>query len=78
MSDNTQTISCAVEGNHFPIWLQLRKFEMQSTNEKNVYTPLFNETNNGKNLDTILFIDKAYVEIMKGEKLKVRNFEAVA
>lgn len=68
-----QTITCSVEGKQLPIWLQLRKFKMMSLNENNSYIPLHNESNNDKNLDTSLFIDKAYTDIMRAEKYKVRN-----
>ena len=37
--------------------------------EKTKYMPLFNEINNGKNMATVLFIDKAYTDIMAAEKL---------
>jgi hypothetical protein len=44
--------------------------------EKNGYVPLFNEINNEKNLATILFIDQAYTDIMKAEKLKIKGIAA--
>lgn len=71
MNGNIQTIVCSVGDTHIPFWLQLRKFEMVSMKDKNVYMPLFNEINNEKNMDTVLFIDKVYAEIMLAEKLKV-------
>jgi hypothetical protein len=71
---NVHTIVCSVDGNRIPFWLQLRKFEMLSLHEKNVYVPLFNEVNNGKNMDTVLFIDTAYNNIMLAEHLKVKVF----
>jgi hypothetical protein len=69
------TISCNVVSDHIPNWLQLRKFEIASVHEKQGYVPLFNEINNEKNLDTILFIDKVYSDIMRLEKLKVKAVE---
>ena len=74
MAGNVQTIACSIVGNQFPNWLQLRKFEMLSQKEQNVYVPLFSEINNYKNLDTVLFIDKVYTDIMQAEKMKVRIF----
>jgi hypothetical protein len=71
VQENTQTISCSVEGLQLPLWLQLRKFEVSSLNEQNVFVPLYNEVNNGKNMATVLFIDKAYFDIMRAEKLQV-------
>ncbi len=68
---DTHKIVCSVVGNTIPNWLQLRKFEMASLKEKNKYIPLFNEINNGKNMATVLFIDKAYTDIMASEKLKI-------
>ncbi len=73
MNGNIQTIVCSVGDTHIPFWLQLRKFEMVSMKDKNVYMPLFNEINNEKNMDTVLFIDKVYAEIMLAEKLKVSS-----
>jgi len=74
MTGNVQTIACSVSGSRFPNWLQLRKFEMSSLKENNIYTPLYSEVNNNKNMDTGLFIDKVYTNIMLAEKLKVRIF----
>jgi len=71
--ENLQTISCSVNEKHFPIWLQLRKFEMQSLKEKSGYTPLYNEVNNSKNMATSLFIDQVYTDIMLAEKLVVKQ-----
>jgi hypothetical protein len=70
---NVQTITCSVEGKQLPVWLQLRKFKMMSLNENNSYVPLHNEGNNDKNLDTTLFIDKVYTDIMRAENFKVRK-----
>ena len=74
--DTVHTITCNVVSDHIPNWLQLRKFDITSTHEKNGYVPLFNEINNEKNLATILFIDQAYTDIMKAEKLKVKGIAA--
>ena len=74
MQGNVQTIACSVNGTRFPNWLQLRKFEMSSLKDHNVYTPLYSEVNNNKNMDTGLFIDKVYTDIMSAEKLKVKIF----
>jgi len=68
---NVHTITCHVGGPPFPLWLRTRKFELMSSLENKKYTPLFNEINHGRNLDTTLFIDLAYNNIMKAEKLVV-------
>ena len=74
--DTVHTISCCVNNEHIPNWLQLRKFEIVSTREKQFYEPLFNEINNEKNLATILFIYQVYTDIMKSEKLKIKAVAA--
>lgn len=65
-----QTIVCTVRtsGFHVPAWLQLRKFELKSVLSDGSYMPLFTDNSNIKNMDTALFIDKAYDEIMIKEK----------
>lgn len=68
--NNVHTITCHVAA-PFPLWLQTRKFELLSSLENKKYTPLFNEINHGRNLDTTLFIDLAYNSIMKMEKLTI-------
>lgn len=62
-----QTISCSIEGRGSPYWLQLRKFSMSSQKRQGGYEALFNEVNNSKNMDTALFIDLVYANIMKRE-----------
>jgi hypothetical protein len=71
LTDEMHTITCTVDGNRFPIWLQLRKFNMLSLKKKGFYIPLYNEANNSKNMDTTLFIDLVYSRIMDVEKLKI-------
>jgi hypothetical protein len=73
--DDVQTINCSVEEASYPIWLQLRKFTLQSRGDKSGYVPLFIEINNSKNMATALFIDKAYTEIMRAEKFRVLAHE---
>ena len=75
---NTQTIACIVDSKSAPQWLQLRKFDVISLKEKNFYIPLFNEINNEKNYDTVLFIDKVYADIMQTEKLAVKVYSEYA
>lgn len=69
--ENVHTISCAVDEKHFPIWLQLRKFDMLSLKQKKGFLPLFNEVNNSRNMATSLFIDMVYTKIMSAEKMDV-------
>ncbi len=73
---NMHTIVCSVVNKTNPQWLQIRKFDLMSVKEKNVYVPMFNEKNNEKNQATSLFIDKAYIDIMKAEKLAVKSYAA--
>ena len=70
MSDSLQTISCNVDCERYPLWLQLRSFNLLSVKDRGAYTLLFNEVNNSKNLDTSLFIDLVYTSIMKTERMK--------
>ncbi|MBX2904445.1 MAG: hypothetical protein KF744_00300 [Taibaiella sp.] len=70
MSESLQTISCSVDCERYPLWLQLRSFDVFSVKDHGTYTVLFNEVNNSKNLDTSLFIDLVYASIMKAERLK--------
>jgi hypothetical protein len=69
--DDVHTISCSVDGKQFPIWLQLKKFQMSSLKQKNRYLPLFSEVNSSKNIDTSLFIDLVYNRIMQAENFKL-------
>jgi hypothetical protein len=69
--ENVHTISCIVDEKHFPIWLQLRKFDMLSLKQKNGFLPLFNEVNDSRNMATSLFIDTVYTKIMHAEKMRV-------
>ncbi|MCY4779017.1 hypothetical protein ORI89_05110 [Sphingobacterium sp. UT-1RO-CII-1] len=70
--DSFQTIECAVAtGQSFPEWLQLKKFDFVSMKSKGVYDLLFEETKYNKNLDTVLFLDQVYAEIMKTNKYPV-------
>ena len=69
-----QTISCTVNPGSFnvPTWLQLRKFELKSIlSDEGDYSPLFNDNENIKNINAVLFIDKAYNDIMAKEKFKM-------
>jgi hypothetical protein len=68
--ENIQTVSCIVEGDRFPLWLQLRKFSISSVKGSGGYTTLYNEVNSSKNMDTSLFIDLVYSSIMKLEHCK--------
>lgn len=69
-SEDLQTINCSVEGERFPVWLQLRKFSISSIRKYGSHTLLFNEMNNSRNMDTSLFIDLVCSSIMKLERLK--------
>jgi len=70
LADSLQTISCSVDCDRYPLWLQLRSFSLLSVKERGSYTLLFNEVNDSKNLDTSLFIDLVCTSIMKTERMK--------
>lgn len=70
LADSLQTISCNVDCDRYPLWLQLRSFSLLSVKERGAYTLLFNEVNESKNLDTSLFIDLVCTSIMKNERMK--------
>ena len=77
MEQNIQTIACAITQVNFSSlhWLQLRKFELRSLLSAEGYMPLFNDNANIKNRDAVLFIDKAYHEIMNREKFVMAETE---
>lgn len=74
LNDDIQTISCMVNPGSFnvPQWLQLRKFELKSIlSGDGDYMPIFTDNENIKNINAVLFIDKAYNDIMRKEKFKM-------
>ncbi len=73
VSDNVHTIACNVNLSafHAPAWLQLRKFEIRSILIGKNYSQLFSDDQQARNFDSVLFVDKAYGEIMKMEHTKV-------
>lgn len=75
---NLQRLDCIVDMfTAIPSWLQLRKFQVTSQLIDGVYDALYNEENGSRNIDSMLFIDKAYVEIMRKEKIKIYTADAV-
>lgn len=66
-SKELQTINCRIARSGLPAWLQLRKFSISSIRKQGIYTVLFSEINNSRNMDTSLFIDFVYRSIMKLE-----------
>ncbi len=73
MDNDIQTISCFVNKNANPTWLQLGKFELKSQYDNGMYVALFNDMLNKKNMATALFVDQAYTDIMGKEKMRVYN-----
>lgn len=71
LSEDMHIVNCSVEGRSLPHWLQLRKFSFFSQLAKGVYTSLFNEVNNSRNIDTSLFIDEVYKRITIEENMKM-------
>jgi hypothetical protein len=65
---NMQTITCTVNpDDRLPEWLHARKFELRSWLSDGTYMPLYNDNEQLYNMDALLFIDKAYSEIMEQE-----------
>lgn|SRR5690349_4461888 len=58
-----------------PSWLQFRKFQVNAQFIDGAYETLYNEDNDARNMDSMLFIDKAYADIMHKEKIKVHMAE---
>ena len=71
MVGNIQVISCSVDQSEHKNRLQIGKFEMRSQLASGIYTPLFNEDIQGKSINTSLFVDKVYTDIMGKEKMCV-------
>jgi|SRR5690606_23276292 len=71
LDEDIQQITCTVTRGEDNAWLQLYKFVCRSVAIKGVYTRLFYDNGNIKNVDTSLFIDKTYGLIMKKERLQV-------
>jgi len=70
LEDNIQTIICKIvpKLSLTPIWMSIGEFTLRSMIIGKTYTPLYSD-NNSKNLNTASFIDKAYLAIMKKERL---------
>ena len=71
---NVQIITCHVVpvlGNNME-WLHTRKFELRSWIDDGTYEPLYTENQQLANIDGVLFIEKAYREIMQRENYKVQ------
>lgn len=71
---NVQIITCHVIptiGSNLE-WLHTRKFELRSWIDDGTYEPLYTENQQLHNIDGVLFIEKAYREIMQLENYKVQ------
>lgn len=72
MHDGVHVITCSMPGNaRVPTWLHVRKFELRSIVEDAGYTPLYTYQENVKNMETLVFIEKAYELVMIKEQLKI-------
>jgi hypothetical protein len=72
---NLQTITCTVVpvlGSHLE-WLHTRKFELRSWLSDGSYMPLYTENEQLYNIEGVLFIEKAYREIMHRENYTVQT-----
>lgn len=66
-------ISCEMspeEARFHPRWLSRKKFQVEALLSNGTYSLLYAENNHVMNLDNSLFIDKAYEDIMKQEKMR--------
>lgn len=74
-----QRLDCTVDSFAvIPSWLQLRKFNVNAQFIDGAYDALYSEENGARNIDSMLFIDKAYVDIMQKEKIKIYLDEPAA
>lgn len=72
MEEDIHVIHCSVvENKTIPGWLHSRKFDLRSQYADGGYSLLFDDNVNINNMDSVLFIEKAYADIMKNEKLKM-------
>lgn len=61
-----KTISCAVtDKDNAPAWLELFKFELVAMKFDQSYDLVFENKKFDRNLDTVLFIDKVFENIME-------------
>lgn len=69
-----QTIECVVDNKQpLPSWLQLQKFPLVSIKINDTYDLLFDHRKYDKNLDTVLFMDEVYAEIMQAESYRIAS-----
>jgi hypothetical protein len=75
LDEDIQVIHCSIAADNkaVPYWLHPRKFDFRSQFTNGAYTPLFNDNENINNINSVLFIEKAYTEIMRNEKFKTLN-----
>ena len=68
VADDIHTLTCNISrSDNAPYWLQLYKFVLKSVLKNGKYTQLYAHHENVKNVDTMLFIDKVYKDIMDKE-----------
>lgn len=70
MSGNVQTLTCWV-GASSPAWLAIRKFEYRSIMTDGLYTPIFEDNNQAKNINVVMFLDKVFEEVMEFENCPI-------
>ena len=71
VTDDIQAITCRVSRNDQNAWLEMYKFGYRSRLEDGMYTQLFYDNGNIKNINASLFIDKTYEAIMSKEKCRL-------
>ena len=73
-----QRLACTVDAFAvIPSWLQFRKFQVNAQFTDGAYDALYNEDNNSRNVDSMLFIDKAYIDIMQKERIEIHMIEPI-
>lgn len=73
-SGDIQHIECVVDKKlGIPNWLQMEKFNLTSMKFDDAYDLVFEPKKYEKNLDTVLFIDEVYAEIMRAESYRIAS-----
>lgn len=73
-SGETQKIECVVDKKQgIPSWLQMEKFNLTAMKFDDAYDLVFEPKKYDKNLDTVLFIDEVYAEIMRAESYRIAS-----
>src|SRR5690606_8854709 len=73
-SGDIQHIECVVDKKlGIPNWLHMDKFSLTSMKLENAYDFVFETKKYVKNLDSVLFIDEVYAEILRAESYRIAS-----